>query len=113
MLLDSIRRKRPEFWRSGKWFLLHDNARPHTAIGVVNYLSKKQVTVIPHPPYFLDVSPCDYFLFLRLKQHSDVDDIQKSVEQVLEEAYKNCFNDLVKRWNKCIDVGGEYFEGLN
>ena len=32
--LDSIRRCNPEVWTTGKWFLLHDSARPHTALSV-------------------------------------------------------------------------------
>jgi hypothetical protein len=28
-----------------------------------------------------------------------------------KEAFTSCFQDLQKRWQKCIDCGGNYFEG--
>jgi hypothetical protein len=31
-LVQRIRRVRPQFQERGSWFLLHDNARPHTAV---------------------------------------------------------------------------------
>ena len=47
--------------------------------------SKKQITVVDHPPYSADLAPCDFWLFLRLKSvtketHFDsVDEIEKTV----------------------------------
>jgi len=31
------------------------------------FLARKQVCVLHHPPYSFDLSPCDYFLFPKLK----------------------------------------------
>jgi hypothetical protein len=28
-----------------------------------------------------------------------------------KEAFASCFQDLQKRWQQCIDCGGNYFEG--
>jgi hypothetical protein len=42
---------------------LHDNARPHTALSVSRFLTKHNNTVLPHPPYSPDLSPCNFFLF--------------------------------------------------
>ena len=47
---------------------MHDNARPHTALNVSRFLTKHNVTVLPHLPYSPDLSPCDCFLFPRLKK---------------------------------------------
>jgi hypothetical protein len=44
------RRRRPDLWASGQWTLLHDNARPHTALSVSRFLTKNNVTVLPHTP---------------------------------------------------------------
>jgi hypothetical protein len=33
-LLEGIRRRRPALWATGKWFLLHNNARPHTTLSI-------------------------------------------------------------------------------
>jgi len=62
-----IRRVRPEYSAPGSWFLLHDNAPVHRAIAVQEFLARKQVCVLNHPPYSPDLSPCDYFLFTKLK----------------------------------------------
>ena len=48
-------------------FLLHDNAQPHKTKKVNDFLMKKQICVIDHPLYPPDLSPCDYFLFPKLK----------------------------------------------
>ena len=53
---EALRRCRPELWTSGQWTLLHDNARPHTALSVSRFLTKHNVTVLPHPPYISNVS---------------------------------------------------------
>ena len=42
--------------------LRHDNAPSHKAAIVAKFLEHEKE--LPHPPY----SPCDYFLFLRMKQ---------------------------------------------
>jgi len=49
-LRENVQRKRPELWRSGNWFLYHDNAPAHTALSVIRYLASLGWTVVPHPP---------------------------------------------------------------
>ena len=48
--------------------LLHDNARPHTAIHTLQTLVKLGFTVLEHPAYSPDLAPSDYHLFGPLKQ---------------------------------------------
>jgi len=57
-----IRRVRPECSAPDSWFLLHDNALVHRAVAVQEFLTRKQVCVLNHPPYSTDLSPCDYSL---------------------------------------------------
>jgi len=57
----------PEYSAPGSWFLLHDNALVYRAVAVQEFLAQKQVCVLLHPPYSHDLSPCDYFLFPKLK----------------------------------------------
>ncbi len=53
-LCKHIAHVRPEIWRDWKFFLLHDNARPHTAAIVQQFLAKKGVAQLSHPPYLPD-----------------------------------------------------------
>ncbi|UYV62892.1 hypothetical protein LAZ67_2002281 [Cordylochernes scorpioides] len=65
-LLDAIRRKINQLFKSKQWKLIHDNSPFHRVIVVQDYLAKHSVFVFPHPPYFLYIAPCDYF-FPKLK----------------------------------------------
>ena len=56
---EALRCRCPDPWGSGQWTLLHDNARPHTALSVSRFLTKHNVTVLPHPLYSPHLSPCD------------------------------------------------------
>ncbi len=49
------------------WFGHHDNAPLYCSLIVQQYLTKKAVTSIPHPPYSPDISSCDFF-FLQFRQ---------------------------------------------
>lgn len=62
-----IGRVRPEYPAGKQLFLLHDNAPPHKTKKVNEFLMKKRISLINHPPYSPDLSPCDYFLFPKLK----------------------------------------------
>jgi histone-lysine N-methyltransferase SETMAR len=62
-----IHRARPELHRTGQWMLLHDNAPPHRAIRVHQFLAQRRVPVVDHPPNSPDLAPADFFLFPRLK----------------------------------------------
>ena len=44
-------------------FFHHDNARPHVAIPVKNYLENSGWEVLLHPLYSPDLAPSDYHLF--------------------------------------------------
>ncbi|GBM57467.1 Putative uncharacterized protein FLJ37770 [Araneus ventricosus] len=118
-LLQRIRQVRPQLYQSGQWKLLHDNARPHTAIRVRQFLATRKVTVLEHPPYSPDLASAD-FLFPRLKgvlkglRFSDIAQIQQRVTTVLraipKEAFADSFQQLYNRCQKCIVANGDYFE---
>ena len=54
-LWDTVRRKRPEKWRSSSWFLLHDNAPAHRSVLVKDFLTRNTVTTMEHPLIFPDL----------------------------------------------------------
>jgi len=69
--------------------LHHDNAPWYTAVSINEFWAEKSIPVVPQPPqpYSPDLSPCDFFLFPRLKSHlkgryfGTLDNIQKSVTE--------------------------------
>ena len=111
---ESNNKKRPSKGWSGV-HLLHDNASSR------KWASEK-VKVLNHPPYSPDLSPCDFFLFPRLKKmlsgnkytsrSSLGSAIYQCLQQIPKEDYLSTFRDWVKRLQKCVSVKGEYFEGL-
>lgn len=92
-------------------FLLIDNARPHTALSVQQFLACHQITVLPHAPYSPDLSPCVFYLFHKtkqaLKEHllANIESTQAAITQqlayILESAGHKCFQNLEKRWKLC------------
>ncbi len=67
------------------FFLQHDNARPHTAALVQQFLASKSVSVLHHPSYSPDLSPPNYFAFQRPKlivkgqRFEDIPTIERNV----------------------------------
>ena len=112
-------KKRPSKGWSGV-HLLHDNASSHKCEVVKSFLASEMVKVLNHPPYSPDLSPCDFFLFPRLKKMLSGNKYTSSLgsavcqclQQIPREDYLSAFRDWVKRLQKCISVKGEYFEGL-
>ncbi|GBN77099.1 hypothetical protein AVEN_117544-1 [Araneus ventricosus] len=49
--------------------LLHDNARPHTALVTRDLVQRFRWNVLEQPPYSPDLSPSDFHLFGPLKKH--------------------------------------------
>jgi len=115
----------PSNWACRKfadtWMLHHDNAPCHTAISVNEFLAKKGISVVPQPPYSPDLSPCDFFLFPKLKFHlkghhlGTVDNIQKVVTDQLRalphEDFQHCYREWKQRLRRCVASEANYFEG--
>ena len=59
-------KKRPSKGWSGV-HLLHDNGSSHKCEVVKSFLASEKVKVLNHPSYSPDLSPCDFFLYARLK----------------------------------------------
>jgi len=77
--------------------------------------------VIPQPLYSPNLAPCDFCLFPPMKRQikgkclADVSEVKKKTLEVLNisstEEFQKCFQQWEKRWYKCIESKGEYFEG--
>ena len=70
-----------------------------------------------HPPYSPDVAPSDFRLFPKLRgcPYETIEEIKEAVTKVIDrltqEDFDGAFQKLLKRYNKCIAAGGNYFEG--
>ena len=102
--------------------LLHDNALAHKSATVQEYLKESGLDVLDHPPYSPDLSPCDFWLFPRLKEmlaghrFESCCGIGSAVYQCLQhipkEDYRAAFRKWVDRCKMCVEADGAYFEGL-
>jgi hypothetical protein len=83
-------------------------------------LEKKNIPIVPHPPYAPDLAPNDFWLFPTLKmgirelRFATVEDIKGNADAGLrvikKEDFHQCYN-WIDRWNKCVSADGKYFEG--
>ena len=100
--------------------LLHDNATPHTAHKTKAWLDSSKWNVMDHPPHSPDLAPSDFHLFGPLKHHlggkkfEDDESLQAEVKHFFQEKGVRFFEEgilkLKKRWEKCIEIGGDYVE---
>jgi hypothetical protein len=72
-----------------KYILHRDIAPEHDALRVREFLPKKFLRKMDHPPYSPDLAPCDFWLFPKLKNAlkgqrlSSIPDIQCNVTTLL------------------------------
>ena len=102
--------------------LLHDNAPAHKSATVQEYLKESGLDVLDHPPYTPDLSPCDFWLFQRLKEmlgghrFESLCGIGSLVYQCLQhipiEDNWVAFRKRVDWCKMCVEADGAYFEGL-
>lgn len=118
MFLKRLRQKRPELIKNG--FILHwDNAPVHTAQTVQQFLAKKNIEVLAHPPYSPDLAPADYFLFPRVKadlagEFLDAETFKTRWDGVVNTITKEQFGEAYQKWvhrhEKCVQLDGDYVE---
>ena len=103
--------------------MLHDNTRPHSAVQTQDLIASFKWEQMDHPPYSTDLSPSDYHLFLHLqmllggKRFDDDDDddglkdaVQKWLTSQAAAFCEEGTQNLVTRYDKCLNNGGEYVE---
>jgi histone-lysine N-methyltransferase SETMAR len=59
----------------GKWILHHGSPFTRARLRVHEFLAKKTITEVDHPPYSPDLAPCDFWLFSKLKEIQEGADI--------------------------------------
>ncbi|GFR58546.1 transposase [Elysia marginata] len=107
---------------TSRTLLFHDNAESHKAIATTQSLRELGIQVLPHPAYSTDFAPCDFWLFLIMKDRlagrkfDRIQDFAKAVNSELrtipEEDYQGVFRKWQIRLKRCIRSHGKYFEGL-
>jgi len=113
--------QRPDAWRENRWMLQHDNAPLHSSFLVRDILAKHATTLLPQPPYSPDLASAVFFLFPKLKstlkgrRFESIEAIKANslahLCSIPNKAFQECFRTLKKRWQRCTQSRGEYFEG--
>jgi transposase len=91
------------------WVLQHDNAAAHTALSIREFLAKKNMPVLPHPPYSPHLALCDIYLFPKLKSKlkahhfGTMENIQKIVTDELNTLMENDFQYCYDQWKKTLE----------
>ncbi|QQP55058.1 Uncharacterized protein FKW44_008107, partial [Caligus rogercresseyi] len=81
MFLKKFTEKRIEMAKRD-WYFHFDNAPCHTANSTKEFLTKKGIKVIDHPPYSPDLAPADFFYFPVMKKMLEgVEIVDKSVQK--------------------------------
>jgi [histone H3]-lysine36 N-dimethyltransferase SETMAR len=117
----AIKQKRPEYaTRHESIIFHHDNARPHVAVPVKNYLENVGWEILPYPPYSPDLAPSDYHLFRSMQNHrsgirfTSVEGIKKWLDSFFalknEQFFWDGIHKLPERWEKVVASDGQYFE---
>ena len=66
---------------------------------VTSYLTEMGINAVPHPPYSPDIAPCDFWLFLKLKEglrgnrYEEIEEMKEAVTMVLDAFTLNDFRE--------------------
>jgi hypothetical protein len=97
--------KKIELWHNHNW-LFYDNTPAHTSLKTTEFVTNNNMVIVPHPPYLLDLVPCDFALFPKLKMKlkgrcfETASDIQRELQAVLYSIKENDFHSAFKAWRK-------------
>ena len=70
------------------------------------------IKTAPQPPYSPDLTPCDFWLFPKLRgcRYETVEERKEAVTKVMDMLTQEDFQKLLERY-KCIAARGDYFKG--
>ena len=89
----------------------------YQSILVTDYLTKIGVKTVPQPPYSPDLTPCDFWLFPKLRgcRYETIEEMKEAVTKVIDtltqEDFHGAFPKFLERYDMCIAAGGDYFDG--
>ena len=75
------------------------------------------IKTVRHPPSNPDFTSCDFCLFPKIRgsRYETIEEMKEAVTKVIDtltqEDFHRAFQKLLKRYNKSIAAGGDYFEG--
>jgi histone-lysine N-methyltransferase SETMAR len=104
----NVQQKRPELRRNHNWLFHQDNAPTHMSLKTKEFVTNNNKVIVNHPPYSLDVVPCDFALFPKLEMKlkgrcfETVSDIQGDSQVVLDSIEKNDFHSAFEAWKKMM-----------
>jgi histone-lysine N-methyltransferase SETMAR len=114
-------------WRTRtdlRGLIFHDDNARHHRVQITNeYLVENHVEPYPNLSYSPDLSPCDFFLFPKLKNQlrgirfddgtAMLDALEQAINTLTKDDFKNWSDEWFIRMHKCIDARGEYFEKIH
>ncbi|EYC08374.1 hypothetical protein Y032_0066g3730 [Ancylostoma ceylanicum] len=116
---ESLARASPAVVKRKGPVLLHDNAGSYVSRKTSQNLSDLGYDILPHPAFSPDLSPTNYHFFEHLdnfikgrvfKNQTDAENaFSEFIASKTTDFYRKGNNDLVERWQKCVDSNSAYF----
>ncbi|PNF13893.1 hypothetical protein B7P43_G10664 [Cryptotermes secundus] len=101
--------------------ILQENAWPHAAQAVADLFDRWSWEVLYHPPYSLDLSPCDFDLIPKLKEElrgirfrnvpENLQAVDRSIRTINTTGAAKGILRLPHRWQRVVHNAGDYTEG--
>ncbi|GFN80755.1 transposase [Plakobranchus ocellatus] len=111
--------QRPGLLRRGV-VLQHDNATPHSTNLSQQWLQRYGWEILPHPAHSPNLAPSDFHLFGPLKRHLGgmafeteddlISELRNWFDNLDVDFFRVGINSLLSRWQKCIDLHGDYVQ---
>ncbi|GFO05595.1 histone-lysine N-methyltransferase SETMAR [Plakobranchus ocellatus] len=114
------KRRKKKKKKNYKCFQMYDNATPHSANLTQQWLQRYGWEILPHPAHSPDLAPSDFHLFGPLKRHLGgmafeteddlISELRNWFDNLDVDFFRVGINSLLSRWQKCIDLHGDYVE---
>ena len=94
--------------------------KKNTSAQTIAFLSTQNIDLMSHPPYSPDLASNDFSLFPYVKNkmagqsfstpEEAADGFRMHVLETSQSERQKCFDNWLKRWQKCLHLNGEYIE---